>query len=234
MGRSIFVPLNEEQEVYIVGDIHGCLKTFRSLLSTIGYNGKSPLFLLGDYINKGPKSRETLDFIIELKQCYPRIYPLLGNHDTYLLAFLTRTDPEWLQSAQYTLMRNSGAFNNITPTEKSRYINIIGTLPLFYETEAAYLVHAGFNFELEDVFADEWAMLNIRKFAYDSHKVGGKKVIHGHLPAAYYEIENAVLLDLPVLPLDNGCVYEGEREGMGTLCCLELKKMKLFAQRRID
>ncbi len=228
------MPLKDEREAYIVADLHGCINTFCSLLDTINYKGKSPLFLLGDYVNKGPSSKATLDFLIELKGRFPKVLPLMGNHDSYLLSFLTRTDPEWLQSAQYTFMLNHGDFTNITAAEKARYINFLTNLPLYYETEEAYLVHAGFNFDLPEIFADDWAMLNIREFTYDSRKASGKKIIHGHLPAPYSEIESAIESNLPVLPLDNGCVYDGEREGMGKLCCFELKQMKLVAQRKID
>lgn len=233
-GQGSFIPLKNEQEVFIVGDIHGCLNTFTALLDTINYKGKSPLFLLGDYVNKGPRSKETMDYLIELKKSFPKVFPLPGNHDSYLLSFLTRTDPDWLQSGQHALMLKNGAFTNITASQKAGYINFLNSLPLYYETEEAYMVHAGFNFESDNIFDDTWSMLNIRQFKYNPHKVGGKKLIHGHMPVSFEEIKQAVEGNFAVLPLDNGCVYDGEREDMGNLCCLELKEMKLFAHPKTD
>lgn len=225
---GIFIPLSDEQEAFIIGDVHGCLNTLISLLEKINYKGGSPLFFLGDYINKGPRSKETLDFLIDLHHQYTTIFPLLGNHDSYLLSFLTRTDPAWLQSEQYSFMVKNGDFGNLSTAEKSRYISFLSSLPLYYETENAFLVHAGFNFEQENVLGDEWAMLNIREFTYHPQKLANKKVIHGHLPHGISEIKKAVSRSTPVIPLDNGCVYEGERDGMGSLCCLELRKMELI------
>lgn len=229
-----FIPLSDEQEVFIIGDIHGCLNTLTSLLEKINYKGGSPLFFLGDYINKGPRSKETLDFLIDLCQQYTTIFPLLGNHDSYLLSFLTRTDPAWLQSEQYTFMLKNGDFVDLSPAEKSKYVSFLSSLPFYYETENAFLVHAGFNFGQENVLEDMWSMLNTREFTYRPEKLKHKKVIHGHLPHSISEIKKAVSRSAPVIPLDNGCVYEGERDGMGSLCCLELRQMELIAVSNSD
>ena len=70
-------------------------------------------------------------------------------------------------------------------------------------------------------------MLNIRAFTYRSEKLANKRVIHGHLPHHISDIKKAVGQGAPVIPQDNGCVYEGERDGMGSLCCLELQGMEL-------
>ena len=58
---------------YIISDIHGNLDVFKELLKTIDfkYDGTDQLYLLGDYVDWGPKSLETLFFVMELTQKYP-------------------------------------------------------------------------------------------------------------------------------------------------------------------
>lgn len=57
MGRKI-----------LVGDIHGCLATFLKLLNKINLNIElDKLYLLGDYVDRGPNSKGVIDEIISLK-----------------------------------------------------------------------------------------------------------------------------------------------------------------------
>ena len=72
---------------YVISDIHGNLDVFKELLKTIDfkYDGTDQLYLLGDYVDWGPKSLETLFFVMELTQKYPFITALLGNHDLMFL-----------------------------------------------------------------------------------------------------------------------------------------------------
>ncbi len=41
---------------YVIPDIHGCLLTFKALLKNIKLKKDDRLFLLGDYIDRGPDS----------------------------------------------------------------------------------------------------------------------------------------------------------------------------------
>lgn len=68
---------------YIMGDIQGCFNSLEALLSHISYTpDKDQLGFVGDLVNRGPKSLETLRFIYSLDE--PLI--VLGNHDLHLLA----------------------------------------------------------------------------------------------------------------------------------------------------
>lgn len=70
--------------VYAVGDIQGCFDEFRRLLDQIRFDpAKDRLWLVGDLVNRGPKSLETLRFVRDLG---PVATTVLGNHDLYLIA----------------------------------------------------------------------------------------------------------------------------------------------------
>ena len=69
---------------YAIGDLQGCLQPLRCLLDEVSFDARrDQLWLVGDLINRGPASLETLRFIKQLGDC-TRI--VLGNHDLHFLA----------------------------------------------------------------------------------------------------------------------------------------------------
>ncbi|MBS7818907.1 symmetrical bis(5'-nucleosyl)-tetraphosphatase [Wohlfahrtiimonas chitiniclastica] len=69
--------------IYAMGDLHGCYREFKKLLEKIEFDhAKDRLYLVGDLINRGPKSEKTLNYLMKHTDS---IFPVLGNHD---LAFL--------------------------------------------------------------------------------------------------------------------------------------------------
>ncbi len=69
---------------YLVGDLQGCDDAFERLLAEIGFTpSRDTLTLLGDLINRGPKS---LDVIRRVRRLNGAAHALLGNHDLHLLA----------------------------------------------------------------------------------------------------------------------------------------------------
>ncbi|MDD0973406.1 symmetrical bis(5'-nucleosyl)-tetraphosphatase [Pseudomonas fontis] len=69
---------------YAVGDLQGCLQPLKCLLERVNFNpAVDRLWLVGDLVNRGPESLETLRFLYAMRES---LVCVLGNHDLHLLA----------------------------------------------------------------------------------------------------------------------------------------------------
>ena len=70
--------------VWAIGDIQGCYSAFMQLLGEIEFDPKrDKLWLVGDLINRGEGSLETLEYIYSIQES---VEVVLGNHDISLIA----------------------------------------------------------------------------------------------------------------------------------------------------
>src|SRR5688572_5625762 len=69
---------------YAVGDVQGCYEQLRRILDSVSFDpAKDTVWLVGDLVNRGPQSVETLRYVRGLGS---RAVTVLGNHDLNLLA----------------------------------------------------------------------------------------------------------------------------------------------------
>eukprot|EP01084_Bolivina_argentea_P119591 212028_1 len=84
-GHSPSVPhavlLHPKQQLAIIGDVHGCVNELEELLEKIYQNStNTTVVLVGDLVNKGPKSAETIQLVRS-----KGLYCVRGNHDQHVL-----------------------------------------------------------------------------------------------------------------------------------------------------
>ncbi len=121
---------------YVIGDIHGCFDTLQALWPKLGFNlKKDRLWLVGDLINRGPKSLEVLRWARDLDQRLGnRMQVVLGNHDLHLLAV---HDGYAKQRAKDTLKAI------LTAPDREELVAWLASRPLIYREGKVLLVHAG-------------------------------------------------------------------------------------------
>ena len=73
--------MQNEQNVTVIGDVHGCLPSLEKLLKQIPSDDH--LIFIGDIINRGPQSLATLRLV---RSFGDRATLILGNHEMHLLA----------------------------------------------------------------------------------------------------------------------------------------------------
>lgn len=140
--------------IYAMSDIHGYLDVLQSNLERIDLTGRNRLVLLGDYIDYGPESGQTLRCVYLLQQRYgaEKVIVLRGNHEEMLLDWLdtfpdsATGEPdasglapwnEWLETDRgYATFRTL-----ITPEQWERFRRLCAAGPdTMQNLEAAHMV----------------------------------------------------------------------------------------------
>ncbi len=192
----------------IIGDIHGSFHSFTALLRRI--EGRvDTIVLLGDYVDRGPFSKEVVDAIIALQQRHPRVIALMGNHDYMFKQFLNkRNTPLFLQVGGKQTLRSYGILNeaggqNLTTTIPPEHIVFFNNLPLLWEDQHAIYVHAGLQPGLHlSRQTPNWCLWAREQFISSSFDFG-KPVVFGHT------VFSAPHVTSNKIGIDTGAVYGG-------------------------
>ena len=212
---------------YAISDIHGCAKTFRHLVKEVlQLKPDDELFLLGDYIDRGPDSKGVIDFILELKRHGYKVRTLSGNHEAMMIDALE--DEEYLAHWNFNGGRQTLASFGVKAIRDipESYWLFLQHLEYYIALDDYFLVHAGFNFRAEDPFADINSMLWIRDFPVDEALLGERKIVHGHTPTSIFKIAQNIDNSPLVINIDGGCVYTNRMVGLGYLAGLNLDTLE--------
>ena len=213
---------------YTISDIHGCNQTFQALLRQINFSPRDELYLLGDYVDRGPDSKGVIDTIWALRESGHAVHCLRGNHEQMLLFELEHSnwdypgEPEVLQS--FGIKRSSEI--------PKRYVDWLRQLPYYLEVDQYLLVHAGINTRAAAPFEDREFMLWARDWYPKINRdwLGKRLIVHGHTPISREDIraQLAGIDRVPVINIDNGCVFPGQ--ALNHLCAFELTEQRFFFQ----
>lgn len=233
---------------WVIPDIHGYNKTLQVLVEQlIQPSSDDHLYFLGDYIDRGPDSKGVIDYLRSVQKNFPNARFIIGNHEDYCIRsfqddkkkkrFLGLTSrsfakKEWMKYGGKETLKSFGV-SNIHDLPKD-YVEWMMGLEYYIELDDYYLVHAGFNFDIEDPFKDKRAMIWIRDYKVVPSKIKNKTIVHGHVPVSleflYMTLKSQ---HYHFISLDNG-VYMDSMHGFGNLCALELDSKELLIQPRID
>lgn len=160
-----------------ITDIHGELEKLESVLSKIETHPDDIFVFMGDYIDRGSKSKEVVDRVIKQSNYNKCIY-LIGSHEYAMLHSTTDEYYKWLYDnyGGPATTRSYGGFNNIMKTHGNFYRN----LRFYYLTDKYLFIHAGINPDYPLEKQNEIDIVYIRgKFIYSKHKLP-QKIIFGH------------------------------------------------------
>jgi serine/threonine protein phosphatase 1 len=234
------------QKRWVIPDIHGYCDTLRALVEDlIRPQAEDELYFLGDYVDRGPDSKGVIDYIRGLEGVC-RVTALKGNHEDFVVElydamkasvnswwyrFGNKKYNTWAEIGGKLTLKSFGAVH-VTGIPSS-YIEWMRNLSYYVELDRFILVHAGLNFRNEDPFEDKRSMLWLRDYEIKPGMIGGRKIIHGHVPVNMELITQAMASPAyKFIDLDNGPYLSG-RDGFGNLVALELTTMELVIQPNI-
>jgi len=169
------------------------LETFRKLLKEINFNHNDELFLLGDYIDKGPDGMGVIKLIWTLQIKGYKVTCLRGNH-------------EQMFSNAVSHCMNSDAVPVRYHEEIAEWVTTLGH---YYETPGYVLVHAGLNFRHPDPLEDTYSMLWIRGWydVIDRDWLGDRIIVHGHTPESVDSVRFGIsyMDEAQRVCIDSGC-----------------------------
>jgi serine/threonine protein phosphatase 1 len=205
------------RRVYAVGDVHGRADLLSALLMRIDEdlasrpNSDSIHVFLGDYIDRGPNSRQVIDLLIARRQTHHTMF-LKGNHEDCILRFLK--DPNILTDWKAiggldtilsygvapTGYQDSGSHHRIAaelaeamPESHHRFLR---SLALSYTVGDFFFAHAGVRPGIPLAAQSPQDLLWIREDFLWHEEDFGKVVVHGHTPAKEPDIRgNRINID---------------------------------------
>lgn len=206
-----------------IGDIHGCLQAFNTLLSMIEPRPDDFLITLGDYVDRGPDSCGVLQRLVELDQTH-QLFPIRGNHE--IMMFHAGENDEdfrrWRMVGGEAVLQSYGldpdegrsALRRI-PAEHWSFLR--KKLLPYYESETHFFVHAN---AYPDMSLEEQPdlMLYWEHFNYPAQHQSGKVMICGH---------TSQKSGFPLQTPEAVCI-DTWACGNGWLSCLEVETGTLF------
>lgn len=192
-GISISVMNNGKADgrLFAVGDIHGCDDALQRLLGRMPFSpAADTIVFLGDYVNRGPKSRQVMERLVSLEQGCPGAVFLMGNHERALLEYARTGDRALLD-----MLRARGVEATLDSYENSPMHSLkdLSFLPgehlaflqrlRFFHRERGYLfVHAGIEPGVPPEENRPDTLLNIRGLFLQDPTDIEETVVFGHTP----------------------------------------------------
>ena len=166
---------------FVIGDIHGCAKALRTIIEAIEPNSDDELIFVGDYIDRGPNSRDVINQVIALEDAC-RTVTLRGNHEIMMqgVALHGFDDQVWLANGgRATLSSYGGKLSKIPDA----HLEFFKRLRRFHENSDSIFVHAGYDptcdMRMQTDMSIYWMHLND---PFPAPHKSGKRVFVGHTP----------------------------------------------------
>lgn len=211
--------------ILAIGDIHGCAAALTAVVEAADPRPEDTVVTLGDYTDRGPDSREAIDYLIGLAdRC--TVVPLLGNHDWMVLDLASGNGAIFADWLRYGGDATLASYDCESPEQfPAEHLNFLRGCRLFYETEQHFFIHGNYIKELP--LADQprevllWDALRLR---LPGPHLSGKTAILGHSSQKSGEVLDlgyAKCIDtwaygdgwLTALDVLSGNIWQADKEG---------------------
>jgi serine/threonine protein phosphatase 1 len=213
--------------VYAVGDIHGRLDLLEALLEGVDADlaqtaaARRAVVFLGDYVDRGPQSREVIDRLLDYQaSTSAEVRFLRGNHEDCLVAFMRdpATGPGWCEFGGRETLASYGVSapeRRAAPAEwaaasqalrealPARHADFLGRLEPALSLGDYFFAHAGARPGVRLADQSEHDLMWIRGDFLNHPDRFEKIVVHGHTP------EPEVTADHRRFGLDTGAYMTG-------------------------
>lgn len=192
----------EGRRIYAIGDVHGRADLLQRMFHKIDLHRAvhpSPSVtevMVGDYIDRGPRSKQVIEMLIERRRTHD-LCALLGNHEKMLLDAIDKPErlPFWLENGGWDTLSSYGVHLSpkrlklISPQEANAeivqaiepdHVTFLRRLPACFVCDDYVFVHAGIRPGIPLRLQAREDMIWIGKeFLNASGDLGGV-VVHGH------------------------------------------------------
>lgn len=187
-------------KTFVIGDIHGCLNTLKSLLELIKINfNEDKLIFLGDYIDRGKWSIDTVLHIKKLVETYPNnVIALKGNHEDMCIRYMKYIDKIWSYNG---FEKSINDLRELDEDVKNELLHWIENLPERYNDGYFKYCHSGYWENDLDGYGLKCTLWDRNWLRYNTN-IKVQPTIFGHTP-----LKDVTEVYPEMYDIDTGCVY---------------------------
>lgn len=218
--------------LFAIGDIHGCREELETLLNKMDIQEKDTVVFMGDYVDRGPDCKGTVEFILDFKEKYKNTVLLRGNHELMWRDALRTPNhstvgliqinggPKYFQQYNLDYFDMLGPENKKLDGLKSSFFKLFNQTEWYFEKDNHIFVHGyTYSYKQHPEKCSPKSLLCWNREYKHYHGLEDKVVVFGHTPF-YKETEPKTIRHkkdkITAIGIDLGCVY-GNR-----LCGLNL------------
>lgn len=193
--------LEPDQPFCAIGDVHGCFDLLEPLYTRIRseFGPDLPVIFLGDLVDRGLSSADTLDFVRNLTETAPASHVALkGNHELMMLDFLhapADRGHRWLRFGGAETLQSYGIAvltDDPDQADLERYafmlhdsappglIHWMDCLPAHWQTGNMHCVHAAMAPDVSVLAQNPKVMIQGHRDFLRKVRRDGQTVVHGH------------------------------------------------------
>jgi serine/threonine protein phosphatase 1 len=198
-GSTLVNTLQPDAPFFAIGDLHGRLDLLEKLVSKLDLSEGKKVVFLGDYIDRGDQSAQTLDYLFQISRDFgDQVICLMGNHEKMMFDFID--DPIergsiWLRNGGLATLASYGIKGVLAKAKQDEALEVSATfeaalpegllkwmrkLPLSWNSGNIWCVHAAMDPSRAPQAQDINTLLWGHRAFLETPRDDGICVVHGH------------------------------------------------------